>query len=255
MWDWIEKLQDLKAQAIPATMVTLVGTQGSSPRDTGAKMIVLESGEFFGTIGGGKMEQLALEEARRCLASGNSKLMKIPLAAKAGQCCGGTVDLFFEPIGMESSLFVFGAGHVGLALCETLQGTPFRVHLIDERHAWIHSPKIPRDVHCHACDWEDFVYEASWSASKTFVAIMTHSHDRDQDIVAAVIRRPTRFIGLIGSHAKWGRFQRRLIDRKFTSLELSKVSCPIGLKTGGKAPKEVAVSIAAQLLQVHHGAT
>ena len=82
---------------------------------------------------------------------------------------------------------------------------------------------------------------------------MTHRHDLDQKIIAKVIKKPTRYIGLIGSKPKWEKFKQRLLLRNFTPDELAKVRCPIGLDTGGKAPQEVAISVAAELLKTHYG--
>ena len=82
---------------------------------------------------------------------------------------------------------------------------------------------------------------------------MTHRHDADQEIVAHVVDRPARYIGLIGSKTKWSRFRERLGVRGVGEEKLARVKCPIGLDTGGKAPQEVAVSIAAELLKTLHG--
>ena len=95
--------------------------------------------------------------------------------------------------------------------------------------------------------------EAPWSAERTYVAIMTHRHDVDEAIVADVVKRPARFLGLIGSQTKWQRFRDRLGARGVPAEALDRVHCPIGLDIGGKSPQEVAVSVAAQLLAVHHG--
>jgi xanthine dehydrogenase accessory factor len=252
MWNWITKLEELRAQGRPVVAVTVTQCSGSTPRDTGAKMLVLEDGTFFGTIGGGHLEDLAIADARKCLEEGASRTIKYPLGAKTGQCCGGVVELLMEVVNNGPRLYIFGAGHVGQAACRTLVGTPFSVHVVDERAEWVNSDAIPGEVVRHHCEWDDFVEEARWDADRTYVAIMTHRHDTDQDIIEDVIKRPAKYIGMIGSRGKWERFRQRLTARGVSEETLARVRCPLGIDIGGKAPQEVAVSLAAELLKTHY---
>ncbi len=253
MWDWITRCSELRAKGESFVLVTVTDCSGSAPREPGAKMIVLGSGEFYGTIGGGHLEQLAIEDARKCLAEGASKQIRYPLGAKTGQCCGGVVGLFVEVIGLGPRLYLFGAGHVGQAVCRTLVGTPFQVHVVDDRPEWIESDQLPRETVKHACEWDEFAKAAEWNPDRTYVAIMTHRHDTDQEILADVIKRQAKYVGLIGSESKWERFKQRLTARGVAEAELARVKCPLGLDIGGKAPQEVAVSLASELLRIYYG--
>ena len=250
-WDWLARLEELRAAATPAALVTVVRASGSSPAAPGAKMVVLGDGTFSGTIGGGHLEQLAIADARACLGAGEAKMFRYPLGATAGQCCGGLVEVFVEPLHMGPELYLFGAGHVAQALCRVLAGTPFVVHAVDEREEW--TGALPSGVVRHAVPWDAFVADVPWSDARTYVAIMTHRHDVDEAIVADIVKRPARYLGLIGSQTKWRRFRDRLEGRGLAVAQLDRVRCPIGLDVGGKSPQEIAVSIAAELLGVHHG--
>lgn len=253
MWNWILKLEELRTEGKPVAVVTVTQCSGSTPRETGAKMLVLPNGEFFGTIGGGHLEQLAIEDAKKSFVNKISQVIKYPLGAKTGQCCGGVVELLFEVINSGPRLYLFGAGHVGQAVCRTLIGTPFVVHVIDERAEWIESPALPKEVIRHHAQWDEVLAEADWDSQNNYAAVMTHRHDMDQDIIAALIKRPTRYIGLIGSRAKWERFKQRLTARGVLASDLEKVRCPIGIALGGgKAPQEIAVSVAAELIRIHY---
>ena len=250
-WDWVGKLTELRAASTPAVLVTVTGVKGSVPRDVGAKMVVVTGGDFFGTIGGGRLEQLAIEEALDCLNGGpRTRNSSYPLAAKAGQCCGGYVEVFMEAVNVNPILYIYGAGHVGQALARAMEGTPFDVHVVDPRGDWIE--KLPPGVVGHVAEWEDFNDDATWSEQRTYVAVMTHRHDDDEAIVADVLARDTHYVGLIGSKNKWARFRERLGDRGSSVDDLNRVHCPIGIDLGGgKEPATVAVSIAAELLQKH----
>jgi xanthine dehydrogenase accessory factor len=251
MWDWLSKLQELRDRGVPGAVVTVVRCTGSTPAAPGAKMIVERDGTLHGTIGGGHLEQIATSDALAALAAGEARAFRYPLGATAGQCCGGVVETFVEVAGAGPHLYLFGAGHVGQAVCRALVGTPFRVHAIDEREEW--SSAVPAEVARHMMPWDAFVADATWSAESTYVAIMTHRHDVDEAIVADVVRRQARFVGLIGSQTKWRRFRERLEARGIPAEAIDRVRCPIGIDIGGKSPQEVAISVAAQLLAVHHG--
>ena len=251
MWDWLAKVDDLRRRGSPAALVTVVRCTGSTPASPGTKMVVLEGETFHGTVGGGHLEQLVMQDARACLAAGESKMFRYPLGASAGQCCGGVVEVFVEALNTGPQLYLFGVGHVGQAVCRVLAGGPFTVHAIDERPDW--TAQLPVGVQTHEASWDAFVADAAWSAERTYVAIMTHRHDLDEDIVADVIGRRARYLGLIGSATKWRRFKDRYAARGLDPAAVARVHCPIGLDIGGKSPPEVAVSVAAQLLGVHHG--
>lgn len=254
-WNWISKLEDFRRAGTPVIVVTVTGGTGSTPRDAGAKMLVLADGTFHGTIGGGHLEQLAIEDARKALEAGESKTIRYPLGAKTGQCCGGVVDLFFEVVNTGPHLYVFGAGHVGQAIARTLEGTPFTVHLIDERSEWVNAPALSSGVVRHESEWDEFVAQARWDAEQTYVVIMTFRHDLDERILEGILTagKPVRYLGLIGSAAKWERFQQRLEQKGLSPEVLARVTSPIGLPVGGKAPAEIAISLGAELLGIHYG--
>lgn len=251
VWDWIAKVAELHREARTFALVTVTACSGSTPCKVGTKMVVTADGALFGTIGGGHLESLARADADACMKSATSKTFRYPLGAKAGQCCGGVVETFVEVLGDAPRLYLFGAGHVGQAVARTLQGTAFAVHAIDEREEW--RKVLPESATRHDEPWDAFVASARWDAERTYVAVMTHRHDLDEEIVFALLDRPTRYLGLIGSQTKWRRFRERMAARGASEEQLARVRCPIGLGSFGKAPQEVAVSVAAELLAMHYG--
>jgi xanthine dehydrogenase accessory factor len=251
MWDWIGKLGELRNNGQLAVLVTVTKSTGSTPRKHGAKMIVLPDGTFFGTVGGGVPEYYALEDARKCLEDMQCSTTKIPLQQRGEfPACGGTMELYMEVINNNPFLYLFGAGHIGLSLCQVLEGTPFRIHLIDERDEWINSASIPSGVFRHQCHWSDFIEKANWCDKRTFVTILTFNGTVDQQVLEEVLPHPARFIGMIGSKAKWAGVQTNLEGK---GLDLTRVRCPVGHDNGGKSPREIAISIASQLLSTYNG--
>ena len=248
-----------------AVLVSVEATQGSAPRDAGAWMAVFGA-DVVGTIGGGHLEFQAIAQARRLLDSGQGEpLRQYALGPSLGQCCGGVVQLRFERVGAAdvtalqarlavrlAPLALFGGGHVGKALVNTLATLPFAVTWIDSRDE-IFPQQLPAHV---VCEHSDPVQAAvAGLASHSRVLVMSFSHAQDFDIVAACLQRQRArgdlpYIGLIGSRTKWATFRHRLEERGFLASELSQVTCPIGLPgITGKEPEIIAVSVAAQILQ------
>lgn len=251
MWDWIGKLDELRRQNQLALLVTVTKSSGSTPRKSGAKMIVLPDGTFFGTIGGGAPEHQALEDARICFEQMRGATFNIPLKQRGEfPACGGTMELYMELVNNGPCLYLFGAGHIGQALCRVLDGTPFRIHLVDERDEWINSAALPVGMIRHHSRWSDFIRQADWCDKRTFVVIVTYSGTVDQQVLEEVLPHPSRYVGMIGSKGKWAGVRKNLEEK---GVELSGVRCPIGHNNGGDSPQEIAISIASQLLATYYG--
>lgn len=251
MWNWLTILEDLRRTGRPAVMVTLTRCKGSTPREVGAKMIVYSDGRFSGTIGGGALENTAIQDAITCFETHLPKSVQYQLCASTGQCCGGVVDVMMEVINMEPVIHIFGAGHVGQALSRVLFGTPFQVRVVDSREDWL--SQLPEGVQRDAKDWQTVVDQTRWDESRSYAVVMTHSHELDQAIIGALMTRPLRYLGLIGSRNKWLDFQLHLSKQGADPSLFSRVHCPIGIDIGGKSPQEVAISVAAELVKVHYG--
>ena len=251
MWDWISKLDELRRRDQLAVLVTVTKSTGSTPRKQGAKMIVLPDGTFHGTIGGGTVEQFALEDARTCLTEMHSASTEVPLQQKGEfPACGGTMEMYMEVVNHNPSLYLFGAGHIGQALCKVLEGTPFRIHLIDERDEWISAPGIPSSTIRHQCHYSDFIEKTNWCAKRSYATIVTFNGALDQQILEEILPHPNRYIGMIGSKTKWSRVKKNLEEN---GCDLSQVRCPIGHDNGGGSPQEIAISIASQLVSTYYG--
>lgn len=252
MWDWIGKLNELRNKGRELVLVTVVKTQGSTPREVGAKMLVVSDGSFYGTIGGGGLEKMALEEVRKCFEEGISKKVEIALTEKNKMLCQGKIELYMDLIFNNPQLYIFGAGHVGQALSRVMSETPFVVHLIDERDEWIGSDRIPGTANRHKEPYAQFIDNAHWDRENTYLAIMTHSAETDQDILEKTLKNPTAYTGLVGSRNKWKTIKSNLVNKGFGEEDLSRVRCPIGIKLGGKSPQEIAISIAAEILRTYY---
>lgn len=236
----------LAEQGVPFVLITVAVTRGSSPRNAGAKMVWRPNDVTTGSIGGGELEHLALDEARTRLESGAAGIERFVLGADADQCCGGTVELFFEPFAARRRIVIFGAGHVAYELVRCLEQSPLEIVVVDARSSWNTSERF---AHCRRIvEIDEGVRLACAQRASTLVCVMSHSHDLDFEILAALLVEPPAFVGLIGSKSKRACFVTRLTAAGIEAGCIERMRCPIGLGNMGKAPGLVAVSIAGEIL-------
>jgi len=250
-----------------AVLVKVVQTQGSVPRDSGSWMAVFRH-TLVGTIGGGHLEFQAVALAQDALAGRAAlpSLQTVPLGPALGQCCGGVVQLEYRLVSFAERealryelrpalqpVALFGGGHVGRALVNVLSDLPFALRWIDSRDE-VFPSALPEQVVAEHSDPVHAAVADLVSGSK--VLIMSFSHAEDLDILAACLTRmrlsaDLPYVGLIGSDSKWAMFRHRLEERGFGAEDFARVTTPIGIPgVESKLPKVIAVSVAAQLLQM-----
>jgi xanthine dehydrogenase accessory factor len=266
--DWLGAVQELSEAGRPAVLVTLAAVRGHAPREAGAKMVVslADSGHLqtWGSVGGGNLEATAVAKAQTLLQSGSStpELLTLQLTDRAAaefgrQCCGGEVTLLLEPLlNALPHIAIFGVGHVGLELARCLSRLNVELHLIDSREAQLSTGRLsvldggPARLHVHHSPIPELTLHDLPAGSH--LVIMTHDHAEDAALCDAALRRPDLgFVGLIGSKVKWLRFREQLKAVGHSEADLERITTPIGtLGVSGKAPAVIALSVAAQLLQV-----
>jgi xanthine dehydrogenase accessory factor len=252
---FVEQLAELSASGVPFVCVTLVQAIGSTPQDAGSKILVTADGLATGTVGGGKVEQQAIEHARQMLAqparcAAANELVEWNLKRDVGMTCGGTVKLFFETYNhADWRIVVFGAGHVAGAVIHCLSQMECRVTCIDPRREWLDRIGGSSRLHKIVCD--DPRTQVAGLADDSFVVCMTMGHATDRPILEEIFRqqRTFPFVGVIGSRAKRAVLVRELTEAGIPADRAEAFCCPLGLELGSNQPGEIAVSIVAQLIQ------
>lgn len=247
---WAETVERLHREGEAYVLVTVIGARGSTPRDSGSKMVVTAE-HSFDTIGGGHLEFQSTRKARELLVDKDVRqhIEHFPLGASLGQCCGGSISVLFERFEpCQLQLQLFGAGHVAKALVPILGGLPCRVQWVDEREAEF-PESMPGNTRSLVSDTPSA--EVANMPAGSYYLILTHNHQLDYELCEAILRRgDARYVGLIGSETKWRRFQQRFQHRGIDAGIHEQIHCPVGnLDVPGKRPMEVAVSIAAQIIQ------
>lgn len=255
---FIEKLAELSGGGAPFVSVTLVETVGSTPQDAGSKMLVDSSGHIFGTIGGGRLENQAIARAQQMLIEREQlpvELVEWNLQRDVGMTCGGVVKLLFEAYNHRPwRIVIFGAGHVAQSLVRVLLELECHISCIDHRDEWL--AKLPVSPKLTKTQIDDPAAIAVRLSGDAYVLCMTMGHRTDRPILEAILRTQREFpyLGVIGSDAKRKVLVRELIESGVPRERAGAFRCPIGLAIGTNQPGEIAVSIAAELIQVRDAA-
>lgn len=250
---WISALAELQQRSEACVLVTIIEERGSTPRNSGSKMVVSDD-RIYETIGGGHLEFKAMEIAREMLRTRtqDTRLERFSLGASLGQCCGGATVLLFEPMGQpQAHIALFGAGHVGRALVPLLASLPCKVRWIDSRENEFPA-FIPAGVERVVND--EVVDEVERMPVGSYFIVMTHNHQLDLELTAEILKRNDfAYYGLIGSKTKRVKFEHRLRDRGFAAETVQRMRCPMGIaEVKGKLPAEIAISIAGEIIATYN---
>lgn len=225
---------------------TLKGT----PRKTGAKMIVLEDGTLFGTIGGGRYELAAQKECLKAIRLGKPTLATYNYFGEKGQSiCGGQIKVFIEPFRKQKHLIICGAGHIGLALSFIGKMLGYKITVIDNRRAFADKKRFPH-ADCilkgpHARRLAEVPIDRD-----THIMIATQGNEYDFECLQTVLKSDMGYLGVISSRAKRVKFFHRFKAAGVSQKFLNKIKIPAGIDIGAQTPAELAVSIAAEMIAV-----
>lgn len=249
---WSE-VADCESRGVPHVLVMLLETKGSAPQSAGAKMLVREQGLPLGTVGGGKIEAAAIRFAQELLPGDGPGLelreVEWNLQRDIGMTCGGAVRLLFHVRRFSAwTIAIFGAGHIVQALVPVLQTLDAAVVCFDSRPEWL--AKLPRHPRFSARFMENPAEAVKELPERAFVLSITQGHGTDVPVLIESFRRGCfPFVGCIGSKVKARKLRGELEAAGISREVVGQLRCPLGLAIGGNEPAEIAISIAAQLLQ------
>jgi xanthine dehydrogenase accessory factor len=249
-----EQLTALEREGTAFVLVILTESLGSTPQDTGAKMLVTAAGLHTGTIGGGKVEAKAIAVAQEMLAdtTGTPRFVNWALKSDVGMTCGGSVKLYLEPhagrgAGAKWPVWIFGAGHVVQALVPVLAPLDCQLTVVDPRREWL--DRLPRARNVRYVEAPEPADLVPTIPDHAFVLCLTKGHASDRPVLQrALAERKFPFVGVIGSEAKAKVLQQELAAAGLSPARAADFHCPVGLSFGSNDPREIALSIAAQLL-------
>lgn len=231
-----EELLKIKKSGQSGVLLTVVESQGSTPRKTGAKMLIREDGSTLGTVGGGAVELLAKDKASEVLRSGQSEVLDVELTEKHGLTCGGRVRVYLEPLARVPQLLVVGKGHIAQALQHLAPHVGFAVTLLE----------APEDEKSDVSFADNFAQQAN--LQEVYVVIACPTHRQDFIAAKAAIDGAVGFVGVVGSKRKRQNMLTWLLENGCDKAAGEAVYSPVGLDIGAETPAEIALSIMAQLI-------
>ena len=250
-----QRHQELLASGRAFALVVLTETLGSAPQEAGAKMLCDADGLIYGTVGGGKVEALALKTAAELLANQSATaFVDWHLEKDVGMTCGGRVKLYFETFASADwPIAIFGAGHVAQALISALLPLKARLVCVDARAEWLAA--LPDSLKLEKRHRAEPAMEIHSLPDNAFVLMMTQGHATDFPVLLECLKREKLFpyVGVIGSKSKRAVLVNDLIAAGIDPSRAEQFFCPVGLAIGKSEPAEIAVSIVAQLLQIRDG--
>ncbi len=253
MRDVLEAALRAEESGVPAALVTVIATEGSTPQKAGAKMLVYPDGRIVGTIGGGCVEAEMTWRARQSIEARKPQMASYDLtpdqAGEDGLVCGGRMQVFIEPIEGTPTLCLFGAGHVAQPLARMAKAAGFRVQVADDRIKFANRERFP-DVDLLVVD--EFAAAASQMTlgPNSYAVVVTRGHKGDSEALRAVVGKGLRFVGLLGSRPKLVHLVSALEESGVPPEDLADIHCPLGIEIGAVSPEEIAVSVLAQMIAV-----
>ena len=248
--------QDLLIKALKAAQkgqkyafATVVETtKKGTPRKAGAKIIVLEDGTLWGSIGGGRNEKAAQKECLKVIRSGKPSLVTYDYFGHQGQSvCGGQMKVFIEPGAAQHHLIICGAGHIALPLSVTAKMLGFKITIIDNRKAYANKKRFPHVDQIIVGNHAQKLAQIPINPN-THIMIVTQGNEYDFQCLKAVIASNAGYIGVISSKPKRIKFINRLKKMGVAAKNIKRVHIPAGIDVGAQTPEEIAVSISADLV-------
>lgn len=230
-------------------LVVVVRTVGSAPGKVGAKMVVLPDGNIRGTVGGGVLEARVIVDALRAIEDGKGPRQIDYNLEELGMSCGGQASLYFEPLETPKRVILFGGGHVASAIARLLEMLDVSITVVDEREEWANQERFPGADEIINRPFSDLLSSHVFGP-KDHVIIVTRGHDQDQLVLESCIQMRPAYLGMIGSKTKAGRALEKLREQGIEEDLIQTVHTPIGLDIGAVTTAEIAVSVAAQLIQL-----
>ena len=251
--DLYQEIVEFRSKGLRAALATIIVTKGATPRKDSSKMLVYEDGRRSGTIGGGFTEAEVCREALVTLKTGKPKLLSFDLTGidheESALVCGGSMQVYVEPVLPDPTLFIFGAGFVSRAVAEAVKPVGFRIAIIDDRIEYANPEKFPIADDFYVDSWEE-VFKRLPVNNSSYLFIATRGHTLDLLCLQFALQSSARYIGMLGSLKKNQSLFELLEKGGMDPAKLRRVCVPVGIDIGAETAEEIAVSMAAELIAV-----
>jgi xanthine dehydrogenase accessory factor len=255
--DLFEEIVRMRRAGKRGALATIVHTNGSIPSFESSRMLVREDGSTLGTIGGGCVEADVWAAAKEVMQMEVPRKMVFHLNNEAtydnGLICGGTVEIFVEAVLPQPVVYLFGGGHVSMAVAKAAQAAGFGIGVIDDREAFANAQRFPMAQDIFSTF--DGAFAKLQPNGSSYLVIVTRGHKEDMRVLAWAVRTKARYVGMIGSRRKVLSVYKALEKEGYRMDEFERVFAPMGLDIGALSPEEIALSIVSELVAVRRNAS
>jgi xanthine dehydrogenase accessory factor len=252
--DFYEEIVRLRLEGSSAALATIIARKGATPRKDSAKMLVYEDGRQLGSIGGGDIEAEACREARQAIETGKPRLLTFDLTnidpEESALVCGGSMEVYIEPIFPEPTLIIFGVGHIGKAIADAGKLAGFRIAVVDDRSKYANPERLPSADAFYVDSWDEALQQLHINTS-SYLFIATRGHQFDLMCLRLALSSSAKYIGMLGSRKKAKILFDMLEKEGVNPSNFERVLVPAGFDIGSETPEEIAASIVAELIAVY----
>jgi xanthine dehydrogenase accessory factor len=234
-------------------LCTIIRSKGSTPRHVTSKMLVYADGHIIGTVGGGEVENRVIKEALKAMKDRSPRLLSYNMAnPERGDpgVCGGQVEIYVEPLLPKPVLVVVGVGHVGKAVAHLAKWLGFVVAVTDDRPEFCNPKAVPDADQFYPIPLEELTNQMKITPW-TYIVLTTRGIDVDIRGLPSILNSQAAYIGVIGSKRRWATTSKKLEANGISSDLIKQVHSPIGVEIHAETPEEIAVSIMAEIINLH----
>jgi xanthine dehydrogenase accessory factor len=255
--DIYAEIAKLRKEGRRAALATIIQVQGSIPSYESSKILVRDDGSIVGTIGGGCVEAEVWAVAQDVMREEKPRRLHFNLNSSPdydeGLICGGSLDVFVEPVLATPTLYLFGGGHISLSISKIAQIAGFEIVIADDREAFANKQRFPGAAETWAGPWQD-TFMRLHPNDFSYIVVATRGHKGDLECLRWALSTSARYVGMVGSKRKLIEFFKVLEQQGVPAEELDRVHSPVGLDIGALTPEEIAVSVVAEMIAVRRNA-
>ncbi|HSA99840.1 MAG TPA: XdhC family protein, partial [Anaerolineales bacterium] len=220
-----QALSEIEKNNESAALCTVVKSEGSTPRHVGSKMLVYPDGKFIGSVGGGELENRVMKTALESLNNGSAVTLAYTMSDPARGdpgVCGGTVEVFVEPILPPAMILVIGAGHVGKAVVHLAKWLGLRAAVSDDRPEFCTPEAVPGADAYYPVEMGKLPEHLQIN-KQTYIVITSRGSNVDAAGLPSLLESNAAYIGVIGSKRRWLTTAKALKEKGVSEDKIARV--------------------------------
>jgi xanthine dehydrogenase accessory factor len=255
--DIYAEIANLRKDGRRAALATIIQVQGSIPSYESSKILIRDDGSILGTVGGGCVEAEVWAVAQDVMREEKPRRLHFNLNSTPdydeGLVCGGSLDIFVEPILATPTLYLFGGGHVSLSISKIAEIAGFEIIVADDREAFANKQRFPAAVETFAGPWRE-IFPQLRPNDFSYIVVATRGHKADLECLRWALSTSAKYIGMVGSKRKLIEFFKLLGKEGMPEERFDRVHSPVGLDIGALTPGEIGVAVVAEMIAVRRNA-